>query len=57
VEEVLNKDMATVGDFLLTLKLKLSTTKMVWAAFHLNNKEAWTGRSRIAVTLSHFARS
>jgi len=40
VEEVLNKDMATAGDFLLTLKLKLSTTKMVSAVFHLNNKEA-----------------
>ena len=40
MEEVLNKDMATVGDFLLTLKLKLSTTKTVSAAFHFNSKEA-----------------
>jgi len=34
------KDMATVGEYLLTWKLKLSTTKTVSAAFHLNNKEA-----------------
>ena len=39
-EEVLTKDMATVGDSLLTWKLKLSTTKTVTAALHLNNKEA-----------------
>jgi len=40
VEGVLNKDMATVGEYLQTWKLKLSTTKTVSAAFHLNNKEA-----------------
>jgi len=40
VEGVLSKDMATVNDFLQTWKLKLSTTKTVSAAFHLNNKEA-----------------
>jgi len=40
VEGVLIKDMATVGECLQTWKLKLSTTKMVSAAFHLNNKEA-----------------
>jgi len=40
VEGVLNKDMATVGEYLQTCKLKLSTTKTVSAAFHLNNKEA-----------------
>jgi len=34
------KDMATVGEDLQTWKLKLSTTKTVSAAFHLNNKEA-----------------
>ena len=39
VEGVLNKDMATAGAYLQTGKLKLSTTKTVSAAFHLN-KEA-----------------
>jgi len=32
--------MATVGEYLQTWKLKLSTTKTVSAVFHLNNKEA-----------------
>jgi len=36
----LTKDMATVGEFPQTWKLKPSTTKTVSAAFHLNNKEA-----------------
>ena len=40
VEGVLSKDMATVGEYLHTCKLKLSTTKTVLTAFHLNNKEA-----------------
>ena len=40
VEGVLSKNMATVGEYLQTSKLKLSTTKTVSAAFHLNNKEA-----------------
>jgi len=40
VEGVLSKDMATLGEYLETWKLKLSTTKTVSAAFHLNNKEA-----------------
>ena len=40
VEGVLMKDMATAGEYLQAWKLKLSTTKTVWAAFHLNNKEA-----------------
>jgi len=40
VEGVLSKDMATVGEYLQTWKLKLSTTKGVLVAFHLNNKEA-----------------
>jgi len=39
VEGVLSKDMVTLGEYLQTWKLKLSTTKMVSAAFHLN-KEA-----------------
>ena len=33
-------DMATISEYLQTWKLKLSTTKTVSAAFHLNNKEA-----------------
>ena len=40
VKGLLTKDMATVGEYLQTWKLKLSTTKTVSAAFHLNNKEA-----------------
>ena len=40
VEGVLSKDMATIDEYLQTWKLKLSTTKTVSAAFHLNNKEA-----------------
>jgi len=40
VEGVLTKNMATVSEYLQTWKLKLSTTKTVSAAFHLNNKEA-----------------
>jgi len=32
--------MATVGEYLQTWKLKLSTSKTVLAVFHLNNKEA-----------------
>jgi len=40
VEGALSKDMATVGEYLQTWKLKLSTTKTVSAVFHLNNKEA-----------------
>jgi len=40
VEGALTKDMATVGDYLHTWKLKLSTTKTVSVVFHLNNKEA-----------------
>ena len=40
VEGVLNKDMATLGEYLQTWTLKLSTTKTVSAAFHLNSKEA-----------------
>jgi len=40
VEGVLTKDMATVGEYLQTWKLKISNTKTVSATFHLNNKEA-----------------
>jgi len=40
MEEVLSKDMATVGDYNQTWKLKLSTTKPVLVVFHLNYKEA-----------------
>jgi len=41
VEGVLTKDTATVNDYLQTWKLKLSTTKLVSAAFHLNNVYVW----------------
>jgi len=40
VEGALSKDMTTVGEYIQTWKLKLSTTKTESAAFHLNNKEA-----------------
>jgi len=40
VEGVLTRDMATVSEHHQTWKLRLSTTKTVSAAFHLNNKEA-----------------
>ena len=40
VEGALSKDMATLGEYLQTWKLKLSTTKTVPAVFHLNIKEA-----------------
>jgi len=40
VEGVLTKDMETLGEYLQTWKLKISTTKTVSAAFHLNNKKA-----------------
>jgi len=40
VEGALSMDMATVGEYLPTWKLKLCTTKTVSAVFHLNNKEA-----------------
>jgi len=40
VEGVLSKDVATLGEYLQTWKLKLRTTETVSAVFHLNNKEA-----------------
>jgi len=40
MEAMRSKDMATIAEYLQTWKLKLSTTKMVSAVFHLNNKEA-----------------
>ena len=43
VEVALSKDMATLGEYLQTWKLKLSTMKTVSAVFHLNNKEAKRG--------------
>jgi len=42
MEGVLSKDMAIVGEYLQTWKLKLSTTKTVSAVFHLDNKEVKT---------------
>jgi len=38
VEGVLSKDMATIGEYLQTWKLRLNITKVVSAAFHLDNK-------------------
>ena len=38
--KVLTKDLTAVGENVQTWKLKLSTTKTVSAALHLNNKEA-----------------
>jgi len=40
VKGLLSRDMEDIGEHLQTWKLKLSTTKTVSAAFHLNNKEA-----------------
>ena len=40
LEESLNQDMSTLSSYLRKWKLKLSTTKTVSAAFHLNNREA-----------------
>ena len=39
MEGALSNDIATLGEYLKTWKLKLSTTKMVSAVVHLNNKE------------------
>ena len=38
VEGVLRKDMATLGEYIETWKLKLCTTKSVSAVFHLSNE-------------------
>ena len=40
LEETLSQDMSTLSAYLQTWRLKLSHTKMVTAAFHLNNREA-----------------
>ena len=40
VEDTLSQDMTTLLDYLQTWRLKLSNTKTVTAAFHLNNREA-----------------
>ena len=40
VEGALSQDVATLGEYLQTWKLKLNTTKTVSAVFHLSNKEA-----------------
>jgi len=39
VEEVLSKDMATLGKYLQTWKLKLSATETMSAVFHTNIKD------------------
>ena len=40
LEETLSQDMSTLSAYLQTWRLKLSHTKTVMAAFHLNNQEA-----------------
>ena len=40
VEGTQSKDMATLGEYLLTWKLMLSTTQTVSAVFNLSNQEA-----------------
>ena len=40
LEATLSQDMSTLSAYLHTWRLKLSHTKMVTAAFHLNNQEA-----------------
>ena len=40
LEGTLSQDMSTLLAYLQTWRLKLSHTKMVMAAFHLNNQEA-----------------
>ena len=40
LEEILSQDMSTLSAYLQTLRLKLSHTKTVTVAFHLNNREA-----------------
>ena len=40
LEGTLSQDMATLSAYLQTWRLKLSHTKTVTAAFHLNNREA-----------------
>ena len=40
LEGTLSQDMSTLSSYLQTWKLKLSHTKTVTAAFHLNNREA-----------------
>ena len=40
LEGTLSQDISTLSAYLQTWKLKLSHTKMVTAAFHLNNQEA-----------------
>ena len=40
LEGALSQDMSTLSAYLQTWRLKLSHTKTVMAAFHLNNREA-----------------
>ena len=40
VEDTLSQDMTTLSAYLQTWRLKLSNTKTMTAAFHLNNREA-----------------
>ena len=43
LERTLSQDMTTLSEYLQTLRLKLSHTKTVTAAFHLHNREAKRG--------------
>jgi len=52
VEGVLSKDMATVGEYVETWKIKLSTTKAVSAAFHLKQQGAIRGLTSTTTTKS-----
>ena len=40
VEDTLSEDMTTLSAYLKTWRLKVSNTKTVTAAFHLNNRDA-----------------
>ena len=40
VEDTLSQDMTTLSAYLQTWRLKISNTKTVTAAFHLNNRDA-----------------
>jgi len=53
VEGMLSKDMANVGEYLRTSwKLKLSTTKSVSAAFHLNIAAIRNIRQKLLLSLA-----
>ena len=55
LEGTLSQDMYTLSAYLQTWRLKLSHTKTVTAAFHLNNREA--KRKLRSTTMIDFYRS